>query len=205
MLGFASGSFEERLDRDLRQLLRKAKTLPLAELPESTWARVTGAVRELEGKILEAPLSGRRCVYYAVRVDSVVAPSRANTLMRHRDAVPFIIEDRGARAVVDPTNARISAEIDYGGQSALYDANERQRALLASRRALERYTHGTTGLLYYESIIEAGEQVMVLGAGTREPDPEAAPSAYRDMMPSRIQLAGSQRYPLVICDRPQRL
>ncbi len=198
--GSASGKLEERLDHDLRALLRQAPSLPLADLPESAWARVSGVVALLDGRVLEAPLSGRPCVYYAVRVDSLVAPQRFNTLMRQRDAVPFIIEERGHRAVVDPTHARVSAEIDYTSRSAAaHDADRRQRALLANRVGLQYMQ--SSRLLYYESIIEAGEPVAVLGAGTREADPDAAPNAYREMA-TRIQLAGSQRYPIIICDRP---
>jgi hypothetical protein len=203
MSSSATGQLEERLDRDLRELLRRAPGMSIETLPESTWARVTGVVRLLEGRVLEAPLSGRPCVYYAVRIDSLVAPKRANTLMRQRDAVPFIVEDNGHRAVVDPTHARISAEIDHATRSAAaFDASERQRSLLAARRALfQRHLYQSAGLLYFESIIEAGEPVAVLGAGIREPDPDAAPSAYRDMA-MRIQLTGSQRSPIIICDRP---
>ncbi|MBS1121004.1 MAG: hypothetical protein H6Q90_3232 [Deltaproteobacteria bacterium] len=203
MTNSATGQLEARLDRDLRELLRQAPGMAVADLPESTWARVSGVVHLLDGRVLEAPLSGRPCVYYAVRIDSMVAPKRANTLMRQRDAVPFLLEDHGHRAVIDPTHARISAEIDHASKSAAaFDATPRQRSLLATRRALfQRHMYQGSGLLYYESIIEEREPVAVLGAGIREPDPDAAPSAYRDMA-TRIQLAGSQRYPIIICDRP---
>ncbi len=202
----ASGQLEQHLERDLRELMRQAPYLAVSELPESAWACITGTVRLLDGNKLEAPLSGRPCVYYAVRVDSLVAPQRANTLMRARDAVPFLIEDRGHRALIDPMHARISAEIDFATRSAsAFDADPRQRSLLATRRALvQRHMYQTAGLLYYESIIEAGEPVAVLGAGTREADPDAAPGDYREV-PTRIQLAGSQRFPILICDRPNQI
>jgi hypothetical protein len=57
-------------------------------------------------------------------------------------------------------------------------------------------------LRYREAIVAIGEIISVLGSGTREPDPQAAPADYRGGQPTLIRLTSSPRYPLVISDDP---
>src|SRR5207248_4101663 len=103
--------------------------------------------------------------------------------------VPFALEDGTGRAIVDPAFAKIALDFDSRSTSGtLDDPNESERAFL------ER--HGETGrgwifnkkLRYREACIEVGETIAVLGAGTREPDPQAAPSGYRDAQPTLLRL-----------------
>jgi hypothetical protein len=116
--------------------------------------------------------------------------------------VPFVLEDGSGRAIVDATAARIAIDFDGRSQSGTFDdPTEAERAFLAR--------HGEKGqgwifnrrLRYREAVIAEGETIAVLGAGTREPDPDAPPSeAYRGDAPTRLRLTSSPRYPLVISD-----
>src|SRR5690242_17954653 len=56
-------------------------------------------------------------------------------------------------------------------------------------------------LRYSEAIIGVDEVVAVLGAGVREPDPDAKPDGgYRGELPTRLRLTSSAAHPLVISD-----
>ncbi len=196
--------------RRLRKRLREAPLWPLADLPEDTWARITGVARPLGGRVLEAPLSGRLCLYYSVAVEEVRAGS-ITVLAGEQEGLPFVLEDRGRRAVIDPAHAQISTAFDHvTGSRALFDARPRERALLERYELVHRDWWQTDSLRYCEAIIEVDERLTVVGSGTREPDPEAPPDparasggAYRDDRPTRLRLTGSARYPLMISDDPR--
>jgi hypothetical protein len=192
--------------RRLRQRLRAAPLWTLADLPEDTWARITGVARPLGGRVLEAPLSGRLCLYYSVAVEEVRAGGSITVLAGEQEGLPFVLEDRGGRAVIDPAHARISTAFDHVTESrALFDAGPRERALLERYELVHRDWFQIDSLRYCEAIIEVDEPLTVVGSGTREPDPEAPAGggAYRDDRPTRIRLTGSARYPLMISDDPR--
>jgi len=182
-------------DRRLRKLLREARTYALGELPEDTFGRVTGTVRPLDHKLLEAPLSGRLCVYYDISIEPQTGNGTTlRVLASEQDAIPFLLEADGHRAVIDPAHARISAGFDHVVSSK--EPTERSLALLS------RYRWRGDGSVYCrEAILEADETVTVVGAGIREADPEALPSAgYREGGQTRLRLTGAAKFPLLISD-----
>jgi hypothetical protein len=193
-------------DRRLRRALSDAPLWPLADLPEDVWARITGVARPLDERVLEAPLSGRLCLYYSITIEEL-GPGGLAVLASEQEALPFVLEDRGSRAVIDPAHARISTAFDHVSESqAAFDASPRQRALLERHGLVYRNWFSTEKLRYAEAIIELDEALTVVGAGTREPDPDApATGAYRDGRPTRIRLTGAARYPLMISDDPRSI
>jgi hypothetical protein len=57
---------------------------------------------------------------------------------------------------------------------------------------------------YRESIIEPGELVAIFGAGGREPDPDASPSAeYRGAPAMRLRMSNARSFKLLISDDPK--
>jgi len=205
-------AFTEELLADwrVRRQLRNAVPAELAALDDSTFARITGAVRPFEQRLIEAPLSGRHCVYYAIHVISAVGPSPRHghtEIGTEQEAMTFLLEDATGRAVIDPDHARFSVGFDHVSESkAAFDADPRQRAVLERLRLVHRDWFGTERLLYREGVIEVDELISVLGAGVREPDPTAAPTGmYRDGRPLRMRFTGTAKYPLVISDDPRSL
>ncbi len=193
-------------DFRLRRRMRKAPRAELASLDESTFARVSGTVRPFTKRLLEAPLSGRLCVYYSIDVLSVRDHQRT-TIGTEQEAMTFLLEDSTARAVIDPDHARISVAFDHVSESkAAFDADDRQRAVLERLGLIKRDWFMTQNLEYREAIIEIEERIAIHGAGVREPDPDAAPTGmYRDGGPQRLRFTGTARYPLLISDDPRAL
>lgn len=196
------GLFRERL-RGRR--VGRAPRYRVADLPDNTLGRIMGTVDALDGQLLEAPLSGRPCVHYSIVIDEYfVGGYRELELAQHQDSVPFILVDDGHRAVVDPSHARISAVYDHVTESrAAFDADPRQRALLARYKLLERGWFATASLRYCEAIIEIGGSISIVGSGAREIDPtSSADRIYRERGSTRLRMAGSASTPLLISDHP---
>ncbi|HEX5062076.1 MAG TPA: GIDE domain-containing protein [Kofleriaceae bacterium] len=182
----------------IRRTLRNMPAKKIGELSDDERAKIVGRVRAL-GEALEAPISGRRCVAYSV---SVVEQEQNASHIRETKAVAFVVEDGSGRALVDPTAARIAID---GGPSVqtgtLHDPTPAAEDLLLRHGKRPRH-----GVLYREAVITDGESIAVLGAGTREPDPDAPPTeAYRGDARTRLRLTSSRKYPLVISDDPSAL
>ena len=192
-------------EQSLKRRLRTAPTFTLGELPEAQIGRVIGRASALRQQLV-GPLSGRPCVCYTARVEQHHSTGNSNywkTIISETRVVPFVLEDGTGRAIVDATGAKIMLDFDARSQSGTFDdPTEAEREFLAR--------HGQQGqgwvfnkhLRYREAIIGLGETIAVLGAGTREPDPNAAPTDYRGAQPTLVRLTSSARYPLVISDDP---
>lgn len=190
----------------LKRQLRAAKPWSLNELPEDTHGRVIGQARAL-GEQLVGPLTGRPCVYYIAMVEEQRSTGRSSywrTVASETRGVPFMLEDGTGRAIIDPNGAQVALDFDGNSKSGTFNnADPVQEAFLARHgQNSEGWVFNKT-LRYREAMIEIGETISVLGSGTREPDPNAAPeAAYRGSPPTRLRLTSSPRFPLIISDDP---
>ncbi len=202
--GMAAAAWYSSEEQKVRRLLRKTPAKPIGDVGDDEVAKVIGRARPLS-ESLSAPLTGRACVYFIAMVEE--RRTRRNkpywkTIAREERGVPFALEDDTGRAIVDPTATRIAMSYDaYSTSGVLDDPTDIQRAFL------DRHDNrGDRGLYhrklrYHEAVIADGETVAVLGAGTREPDPDGSPTAaYRGEAPTRLRLTSSRKYPLVISD-----
>lgn len=188
-----------------QQLLRRleeAKPWSLAELPEDTFGKVVGATRPV-GETLTAPISGRPCVFYEVTVRQDHGKS-SSTIVHELRGVPFFLEDGSGRALVDPRGADVVLTQDFSSSSGSFDdATPVEEAFLQRHGKESKGWMFNKSLTYKESVIEIGETVAVLGAGVREPDPDALPAAdYRSALPTRLRLTNARDHKLVISDVP---
>lgn len=190
----------------LKRQLKAAKPWSLNELPEDTHGRVIGQARVL-GEQLQGPLTGRACVYYIAMVEEQRSTGRSTywrTIAQETRGVPFMLEDGTGRAIVDPNGAEVALDFDGNSKSGTFNnADPVQEQFLARHgQKSEGWVFNKT-LRYREAMIEIGETIAVLGSGTREPDPNAAPeAAYRGAPATRLRLTSSPRFPLIISDDP---
>jgi hypothetical protein len=208
-LGRIPGALKRRSEvRRHRKLMKRAPRFSLAEMPENTFGKVVGIARPEQKRLLEAPLSGRLCVYYETYIDAMYNGSLVRTLASEQEGLAFVLEDEGgARALVDPANAYMSTGIDHISQSTLYIGSDREMAL-QKRNDVTAAKLGmfVDGYRYREAIIEAEERIAVFGGGVREPDPAGRSESYRGHgVPTRLCLSGSDRFPLFISDDPKSL
>jgi hypothetical protein len=196
-------------DYKIKKLIRKAPHHTLANYPEGSFACVIGKVAMYRGKVLTAPLSGRRCAYYSIvvrgheRDEPTIWGARRTedpviTLAEDSDGLPFELVVDGERAVIDPRNAWISSGFDRTVRS-LHDPDAAQ---VVARLGVVK-----PDVIVQEAVLAVDEQIAVYGAGVRELDPTAASgeAGYRDTMPLRLRFTGSAKFPLVIRDDVKQL
>jgi hypothetical protein len=182
--------------RRIRRHLGAAKRYRIGELPEDTVGRIVGRV-EPTGPMLRAPLTGRACVFYQVKVSG-----DTGTIITEREGVAFRIVDETGAAIVDPRAAEVAVVFDHEARTDIFTApTAEQSALLARHGERSERWSGIRSLAFSEGVLEPGEDVAILGAGVREPDLHARPeSGYREELPTRLRLTSSPRYPLRISD-----
>ena len=188
-------------DQRIRRSLRKSAAKRIQELADDELAKVVGRARAV-GELIDAPVTGRPCIAYAVNV--VVHGHNTSRTFRDTGGAPFMLEDDSGRALVDPTAARISLEGANRVHAGTLDAPTPSAVALLERHG--QRLGGFREVFYREAVIVDGDNLAVLGAGTREPDPDAAPAeSYRGDPKTRLRLTSSKKHPLVISDDPSAL
>lgn len=183
-----------------KRRLRTAKRWSLVALPDDTFGKVVGTARVLEDTLI-APISGRPCLFYLVVV-TADGGSDASAVLREAVGVPFVIEDDTGRAEVDPRDAEILLVQDRFRICGPNDPTTAEEAALLARHGKTRPSRTT--YWYRESIIEPGERVAIFGAGGREPDPDAPPTAeYRGAPAMRLRMSNARSFKLLISDDPK--
>lgn len=174
--------------RRLNRRIRGAPMVALDELTEGSFARITGRVATFDRQTLAAPFSGRPCVYYAVTTVFIGA-SQPQVLASHSNAVPFVLSAGAHRAVIDLSHARLSVTVRHRTKSPATH-------FLAGKN-LNGYIERR------EAVIVPGEDIVVVGSGIAEPDPERpATELYRGLTPHRFRFAGTPDEPLLVTDAP---
>jgi hypothetical protein len=185
----------------IRRALRDARPASIAAAPEGEVVRLDGRV--LEGETVEAPLTGRRGVYYVAIVEEEDGSGHWRERAREAGGVAFTIDDGTGRAIVDPAGARIDVDLDSETASGtLDDPTAKEQAFL------ERHGLKATGwifnkkLRYREGVFEVGERIAVMCQPVREPEPSTSSweVGYRDAPPTRLRIGGSSRYPILLSD-----
>jgi hypothetical protein len=193
-------------DAQVKRALKKAPLAKINALAEGRPGKIVGAVRPFE-QVLTAPLSGRRCVYWIVRVEQrrhTGKSSHWRKIIEEHQGVPFTVDDGTGHAIVDARNAKIALDTDMRTKSGTFDNPTPQETEFLSRhRVSGQGLVFNKQLRYAEAVIEENEVVAVLGAGVREPDPGAPPAdAYRGEQPTRVRMTSSPQHPLVVSDSP---
>jgi hypothetical protein len=189
-------------ERRLTRRMRRTPVGPVAEAVDGSPCRLVGTVAA--GRTIFAPISGRLCVAYQIRVFEVIGEG-----LRHyfddEGGIPFVIEDGTGRALVDPERARMALELDDDSTSGPHDTTPRHAAFLAHLGRSDQRPGGRIRLQYHEGIVAPGDPVAVLGHGVREPDPAAIDriGGYRAGAPTRLRISGTARWPVLISDRPE--
>ena len=180
----------------------------LVSVTESSLVRVAGRVRPLDQRVLTAPLSGRRCIYWNVAVTEVRGSERheqGREIGGESDQIAFVLDDGTAQAVIDLEHADVTAPFDHPAtsQGASFADVERLgtlERLLAWHR--DAYRMDITRLRYRERVVAVDEDVVVLGAAMLEPDHDVSrPTMYRDGRALRLRFRGTAPRPLVIRTR----
>ncbi len=161
--------------------------------------RVTGRVRR-RGELLEAPVSGRRCVAFQLLVEE--DNDGWGKLLELRDARPFVLADETGEALVDTAAGpfRLALDSDERGGTGSFDQiGEAQLQAIMSVGSFESPGRSRLNRRYREGILREGETVAVGGRGVREASAEGTSANLRE--PSQwLVLRGTVDEPLLISD-----
>lgn len=193
----------------IRRELRSAPRIAIGHLEEGRTGRLVGKVGD--GQTLQAPLTGRSCVFYEATVEQYRSSGKSGAwkeVAREVRGVPFVLDDGTGRAIVDPSGARVAVDIDMTTRSGTFDdATPVEEEFLARHGLRSAGWVFNKSLRYREGVIEIGETIAVMGRGIREPDPAAVAKVggYRSGPPTRLRLGGSARHPILLSDADDTL
>ena len=186
-------------ERRMRKMMRGLPWTRIADLPEDTLGKVSAIVRP-HGAVIEAPVSGRPCVYYSVIVEEERTTGATALLAREQDCATFTLEDHGAHAIVAPVAATFWVGFDYIEEVRLArELSPRARELCARHHAAFHYWTSKE-VRVREAVIELDDRIAVVGAGVREPVRPGEARLYRDADTNVLRLAGAPRFPLLVSD-----
>jgi hypothetical protein len=180
--------------RIMKKQLRSASTKTIASMGEGEIARMIGHAR-VHHTALEAPLTGRACFYYIVRVERENGDDGWSEVVREEQGVPFVLDDGTGRALVDATRAELALEFDRRDRIGMWQQPDARQSAFLSRYSR---LHAAHTYRFREAAIEVDERIAVLGGGTRELDPEGSPTGYRDQAATLLRLES----PMIISDDP---
>ena len=154
----------------------------MAATPRTLVAHATGGVTKIQGQLgycwppLQAPISGRPCAVYEVKV--LTYENQKEELLLHEiQGQPFLIHDESGRALVsyDPQTVVLLRRDVKDTSRAMKDPTPLMAALLQRHGVPATRIFGLNrGLIYQEAVLEAGELITAFGVAHREPDPDPA-------------------------------
>jgi hypothetical protein len=206
--GLPARGFEENPEKYLvRHELQNEPPQAIAQAREGDRVKITGRLRYIRPPLL-APLSGRPCACYQVRVERCHNAERF-TLLHAVRAVEFRVDDGTGTMVVRATNdASLLLVKDVHQRSAsLTELTPEMKRLFADNDWLERrglLSQSEGELLFHEGILEEGEQVAVAGEIRREVDQGSEGHGYRESA-QRFVMASTPAVRLVISDDPEAI
>jgi len=152
----------------LIRALKKAKFTSLQSVKENDYAKVSGNAKFVTEALI-APLSGRECVLYQIKVERSRGKNGWETMVDDIRAQDFFIEHNGEMAIVKTSVGgslrNIFLEKDQKMKSGSFnDANHRLVAYLKTHGEKSTNWLGLNRTIrYHEGIIEPNEKVTVMG------------------------------------------
>ncbi|AWH87027.1 hypothetical protein HYN59_13900 [Flavobacterium album] len=183
----------------VRRKLKKAPLRSLADFKHGETAKIVGRV-EFVDEPLEAPLSGRECAWYCVRIMQSHGKS-SSTLIEAEDKCRFVLRDGDKVAYINDNTIKKYIEMDKRYHSGTFeDAGPRLEAYLKKHDKKSQGFLGLNKSLHYsEGVLEKGEAVAVLGKGEwRDAESLGLPREYGVV----LSITTSENNPVYLSDDP---
>jgi hypothetical protein len=174
--------------------LKAHPSCALRNLGDNGRAKITGQVRP-GSRLLQAPLTGRPCVFYSLDVSEWFNGSKTPLLEEASKAI-FFVDDSTGKIAIDPVKVEVylPATLMHGHSS---DYLSEHRTLLKRHGfgMLDEYGE-LRSLTFRETIVAPGHTITALGSVRYESDPTGSAS-YREQ--ARIRVLGSDaKQPLLL-------
>ncbi|MFK5890105.1 MAG: hypothetical protein QM486_05180 [Flavobacteriaceae bacterium] len=185
--------------------LQKFPKTAISSLQENQLVKVMGKAKPIK-EVLNAPLSGRKCVYYSVKVEQKSGGRNQHwvTIIDDEIAPNFLIESYSGKALIKMKNFK-----SYFIEDAIYKSGHFNDATNKLEHYLE--VHGKKSisflglnktLRYKEAVIEVGEKIAVMGTVKYE---NISPYGLTDSYSKIPVLQSIAKNKLIISDDPKAL
>jgi hypothetical protein len=149
--------------------LKKAPLRRIADFKNGEVAKIVGTVEFVDAP-LEAPLSGRKCVWYYIHIEKQTSNGKGgswNSIIKENQRACFVLREGNTVAFIDTDNIK-----SYIVEDDKYKSGTFNDATQALENYLNRHGHKSENWLglnknlrYSEGVLEENEQVAVLGEG----------------------------------------
>jgi hypothetical protein len=165
-------------ERRHTKLLRRLPLKTIVNTPEGREVRVSGRTSSLEGGVLEAPITGRKCVAWRVEVRRHSGKS-SHRILLESDSRDFAIDDDTGRAIVDGTVLDLMSHGETRGTRFMGRAQTPRLDAFLKLHGIETEGVIRPSFSYTERLIEEGQLVTVAGSCTRGVDSTGRGKGYR--------------------------
>jgi len=186
----------------VRRALRRARRVDVRDVAEGC-ARVTGTAK-VQGHVLLAPMSRRRCLAYELRVSGTDGHYDWWDVLVLREACAFSVVDDTGAIEVDPNGQfelALVQDLEGGTGRPKSDAETlgALARLLEASNVEDKLRRGP--MHFAEGVLEEGERVSVHGRVERGVRAERERAELRSPPELRV-LRGNEAWPLKISDAP---
>jgi len=203
--GYARYREHTKERRRWREALLELPLYRISEVPDGTAVRVRGGLRPVAGEdALVAPLSGRPCVAWHIRVEQrrrdLSPEPHWRDVGEKRRSGPAVLDDGSAQAVFDPVT-EWDLRFDARGGSGLWHLPESSamRTLLEELGVSTQRPGWQNDLRIHEAICGVGEPIVAAGRGQWEIDTSQGATGYREVS-RRPRLRSMSMGRLVVTD-----
>ena len=153
----------------VKRKLKKAVGIPMSSFQTGDIAKVAGKV-EYQGNQLIAPLSGRPCCFYQVKVERLESSGKSSswrTIIKEEESMDFFIRDGRNRAYVERGELKAYLVQDWNTESGFrHDANSNMETILSRHGySSENFLGMNHSIRYHEGVLEMGETIAAVGRG----------------------------------------
>lgn len=172
--------------------------MDIASFPAGETADLLGSVRCL-AQTIEAPLTGRKCVYYHLEVVEL-RHGFAVPLIHREESVDFLVEDSTGCARINSRGASFRVFEPTSSESGGFDRPTTAEELLLTSAGVKskRWIGVHKTIHYLEYVLEPGQTVALRGCGQWAHGTDS-------QRPRILVVTASPKVPLYITDDPRRL
>jgi hypothetical protein len=188
----------------IKRKLRKSPVRSMLEVQEGEVVKVAGKIT-MVGRPLTAPLSGRQCSYYHIKVEQYKRQGRSShwaTIIEEEVKGDVVLKDGSSYALIDTTKVLSHLVPDKKFAAGfMNDAQGHLQAYLKKHGVDSQNWLGLNkALRFNEGVLEPGETVAALGKATWKRKGQIT----QDVPSERILVIGStdDNQPVYISDEP---
>ncbi len=170
LLGFLFCRWYFSHDEIVKRRMRHVPLVSIDDFPEASAGRIAGRL-VYHGRPLRAPLTGRPCAHYLVKVEQYRHHGRIGswrTLIEEERSQSFVLRDETGEALVRARRALVAVTKDaHFSSGTLNDATPRLERFLGGHGQESKGLFFNKRLRYKEGVLEEGEEVAACGFGWR--------------------------------------